>query len=116
MICGSANAAWDIPMGVSGKGRKAAEIIRAYAQELDLLGTSGGSVFRDPVDWDDTYGRDSLLVVIHEGLDAGPCLSLDGAYNSGCGYSLYEALSDRLREIGVFIEQCTMWYSAIYEI
>jgi hypothetical protein len=116
MSCGITDAKWAVPEGVSENGRKAAEIIRAYVLELDLLGTSGGSVFRDPAEWDDNFGRNSLLVVVHEGLDAGPCLSMDGAYNSGCGYALYEALTDRLRDAGLFIEQCTTWYSAIYEI
>lgn len=105
---------FEIPDGLSGSGRRAAEIIRDFCREHDL--SSGQRVFRDPTDWTD-YGANSLLVVLHEGSDANRALSMDGAYEQNGGdYSLYEALAERLRGAGMFIEQCTRWHSAVYAV
>ena len=106
---------FEIPANLSDKGRVAAEIISDFCTEYDL--SSGQQVFRDPSEWGGDYGHNSLLIVMHEGNDANRALSMDGAYEmNGGNYSLYEALTDRLRNEGVYIEQCTRWHSAVYWI
>ena len=66
----------------------------------------------------DEFGQRSLLIITHEGTDAARAISLDGAYDYGAGskdcYSLYDQFSEYLDKMGVYIEQCTRWYSAIY--
>ena len=57
------------------------------------------------------YGCDSLLVVRHEGGDLAPYFSYD--YEA---YQQIEQMRQRLAEIGLYAEQCTGWYSAIYRI
>lgn len=67
----------------------------------------------------DEYGQRSLLIITHEGTDAARAISLDGAYNAyarpdqDC-YGLYNQFVEYLDKMGVYIEQCTRWYSAIY--
>ena len=116
------NPDWDIPTGLSVKATKAAEIIRAFASEYDLMFTGGCHIFVNPTEWRSRtawpsaqYGGNSLLIVLHEGTASDVCLSLDGAYDRG-SYDLYEALSKKLRGVGVYLEQCTRCYSALYEI
>jgi|2_EtaG_2_1085320.scaffolds.fasta_scaffold07444_2 hypothetical protein len=107
---------FQIPSDLSEKGRQAAEIISSFCNEHRLK--SSQRVFIDPEEWSGScYGQNSLLIVMHEGSDANRALSMDGAYEQNGGdYSLYESLVERLREAGVFIEQCTRYHSAIYEV
>jgi len=106
---------FEIPESLSEKGRRAAEIISGFCSQHRL--TSSQRVFIDPEEWSGDYGQGSLLIVMHEGSDANRALSMDGAYEQNGGdYSLYESLVERLREAGVFIEQCTRYHSAIYEV
>jgi hypothetical protein len=106
---------FEIPDGLSDQGRRAAEIIRDFCREHKL--GSNQRVFHSPAEWTLGYGQGSLMVVLHEGSDANRALSMDGAdEQNGGDYSLYEALQERLREAGVYIEQCTRWYSAVYAI
>ena len=109
------NPDWDIPTGLSVKATKGAEIIRAFASEHDLMFTGGCRIFVNPTEWKQQYGGNSLLIVVHEGTASDVCLSLDGAYDRG-SYDLFEALSKKLRGVGVYLEQCTRCYSALYEI
>ena len=110
------NDDWDIPVGVVGKGREAAEVIRAFVLEHELGFTGGCRVFADPAQWDEGYGLKSLLVVVHEGTAADVCLNMDGAWERSSSYDLFEELMERLRGVGVYMEQCTRCYSAVYEI
>ena len=91
--------------------KTAETIIRAFclAYDLDL----GPKPFRNPGTWTGEYGQSSEIIVMHEGSDADRALSLDGAYEHG-DYSLYNALDDALREVGLYLEQCTRSYSAVY--
>lgn len=68
----------------------------------------------------ESFGTESALVVVHESAPAGPLLSMDKAYwrarpGFDC-YEGYEALQERLRTVGLYLQDCTVWYSAIYPI
>ena len=105
---------WPIPADLGDQGRVAAQVILDFLEEKGLTYHGGGGRFYSPQEWEDRgeeYGRRSLLVITHDGGDHAPAMNIDyGAY------SLYEELSDRLRTQGLFIEQCTSWYSAVYPI
>lgn len=66
--------------------------------------------FRSPSEWDDDYGQDSKLILIHDGGALAPYCSLD--YED---YDLVEELTVALANIGYYAEQCTSWYSAVYK-
>lgn len=41
--------------------------------------------------------------------------SMDAAYDRGT-YALYEGLQEKLHEAGLYFEECTNWYSAVYRV
>ena len=103
---------FQIPANLSAEGQKAAEIITAFCEENEL--TSSEPVFMHPNDWSDSCGQGSQLIVMHESTDASRGLSMDGAYEQNRGdYSLYNELTQRLNDGGVYIEQVYKWCSAI---
>jgi hypothetical protein len=105
---------WPIPADLSPKGRKAAKAILAFLTENDMTDHGGGGKFYSPQEWEDRgedYGTKSLLIVTHDGGDHASAFNWD--------YERYDVIEDlrlRLKEIGVYAEQCTSWYSAIYKI
>jgi hypothetical protein len=97
---------------------------RARRAILDLLASrrigTKDLAFYSPAEWSTRgdYGHRSVLVVVHEGADAGHALGMDKAYWTArpgfdC-YAAYEAVQDALRSVGLYLEDCTIWYSAIY--
>jgi len=59
----------------------------------------------------ESYGRDSLLVVVHDGGEVAPYFNLDY-----CQHGSWEAMDAHLRKHGVYAESCTSWYTAIYPL
>lgn len=113
------NTTLDIPENLTGKGREAAETILAYLREREATYTGGCRTFYTPEEWaerGESYGRDSLLIVVYEGSDVAPFFSFDACYRTGAAsdYEPCESMSAKLREVGCFPEQCTTWYTAIY--
>ncbi|WP_081343414.1 hypothetical protein [Mycobacteroides chelonae] len=105
---------WPIPEGLSTQGRQAAETIRDFLVVKNLAFHGGGGRFYTPAEWaarGESWGKDSLLVVTHDGGDHAPCFNPD--YESP---ELITALRDALRNAGVWSEQCTSWYTAIYPL
>ena len=48
-------------------------------------------------------------MITHDGGDHAPAFNIDyGAY------AFHEELVERLRAGGMYLEQCTRWYSAVY--
>jgi hypothetical protein len=89
-------------------------IAKAVLRVLPRDATGGGcQAFYSPDEWakrsGEEYGRDSLLVLVHDGGDLAPHCNLDY-----CNYKAHEKLYKSLRKLGLFVEQCTGWYSAIY--
>jgi len=106
---------WPIPDGeLSRKGREAAECIVEFLKSRDMTDHGGGGRFYGPEQWDErgeSYGLGSLLIVTHDGGAHAPAFS----YDYEC-YDLMQELDQELKKIGVYVEQCTGWYSAIYSI
>jgi hypothetical protein len=100
-------------VNLSPKGHEALELIQQFLAEKGLTGTGGQRVFWSPEEWKERgekYGQDSILVITHDGGDHAPAFNWDY-----CNYELLEALQNRLVLQGMFVEQCTGWYSAVYE-
>ena len=101
-----------IPEGLSAKGREAAEAIIKFLEANGADDAGGCKVFYTPKEWadrDEEYGLKSELVVVHDGGDHA------GAFNySYEQYDLIDGLLETLEPLGLYAEQCTCWYSAIY--
>lgn len=103
---------WPIPGNLCPLGKKSAEGIHQFLVENDLTSHGGGGRFYSPQEWkdrDEAHGTESLLVITHDGG------SHAAAFNSDYErYELMDELREKMEEIGVYIEQCTSWYSAVY--
>ncbi len=92
----------------------AAEAILAFLREKNLTDHGGGGKFYGPEEWEDRgedFGTGALLIVIHDGGEHAPAFNWD--YED---YNLVEELRRSLEKVGVYVEQCTSWYSAVYPI
>lgn len=102
------------PEGLSEKGNAAYYAIRYFLKEKHLEGTGGCKAFYSPAEWAarrERYGAKSELVIVYDGGDVGDAFSHDRE----C-YGLIDQLATRLRELGLYSEECTGWYSAVYKI
>ena len=117
----------EMPEGLDNAGRRAHAIIVAYLAEHGLLKNDVSQAFHAPSGWNQEYGTRSFLVIDHQGGPLGPVFSMDSAYESDCAhyrktgkarepYALYEGMQDKLREAGLYFEDCTRSYSAGYAI
>ena len=118
----------DMPAGLAEPGRRAYEIIVAYLKEHGFSDNGSCKAFYSPAEWvarEESYGTKSHLVVMYDGGTMRPVFSMDAAYDLDCAiyretgatrkpYSLYEGMQDKLREAGLYFEECTGYYSAIY--
>ena len=104
---------FEIPEGLSEKGKQAAEVIVAYLKEKEALYSGGCKVFYTPKEWaerGECYGRKSLLIVVHDGGNHAGAFDMDHGQ-----VKLFEGMQEALRKIGCYSEGCACWYSAIYE-
>jgi|TARA_R110000751_G_scaffold75673_1_gene152340 hypothetical protein len=102
----------DIPTPLSRNGRKAAAIIKKYMHKKGYS-TGGSRTFYTPREWTDrgeSYGCRSELVFVYDGGD------LYSVMNHELGGAGEQDLSQELAKAGLYHEQCTGWYSAIYKI
>jgi len=109
-----AESDWAIPSDLSAKGRQAAALIVAFLKERDMDDPCGGGRFYTPDEWDERgeqFGLGSLLIITHDGGEHAPAFNWD--YDA---YTVVEDLRQELSTIGVYVEQCTSWYSAVYPI
>jgi hypothetical protein len=101
------------PQGLSDVGNVAHALIRAFLEELELTHTGGCKAFYSPSEWRDRgekYGLESELIVVHDGGSLSRVFNLDYML-----YDLNNELQEMLATRGLFCEQCTSWYSAIYK-
>lgn len=88
-------------------------IADAVLRALPDDATGGGCpAFWSPDKWrerGERFGTDSLLVLVHDGGDLAPCCNFD--YGAPL---CVRALEEELRKLGLFVEACTSWYSAVY--
>lgn len=120
----------DMPEGLSDLGRRAHEIIVAYLKERGFSDNGTCQAFYSPTAWaerEESYGTKSHLVVVYDGGAIRPVFSMDAAYDLDCAvyretgktrepYALYEGMQAKLREAGLYFEECTRWYAAVYSI
>jgi len=107
------SADWPIPADLSDQGRVAAQAVLDFLTEKDITYHGGGGRFYSPQEWrerGEIYGTGSLLVITHDG----------GAHSAAFNpdyedYALMEELRLRLQEVDLYVEQCTSWYSAVYQ-
>ena len=100
------------PDNLSDTGKQAHEAIVAFLEKNGLTYTGGCRTFYSPKEWEERgedYGRNSELVIVHDGGDPGDAFSWDRE-----NYKVIEAMNETLKPLGVYSEQCTCWYSAIY--
>lgn len=104
---------FQIPEGLSAKGKKAAHVIIAELKRQGRFCAGGCKVFYSPKEWKERgeqYGLKSILVVVHDGGDHAGCFNMDYEQYKSC-----EEMQEALNAIGCFVETATCWYSAVYE-
>lgn len=102
------------PDNLSELGEKAYNAILQFLQEHEITETGGCKAFYSPTEWKEkgeTYGLGSELVVCHDGGDHALAFCHEKE-----AYSIMELMSKALEPLGLYSEQCTGWYSAIYKI
>jgi hypothetical protein len=104
---------FNIPNDLSPDGNRAAEAILALlTTELTSPSGGGGKAFYTPKEWanrGENYGHESVLIVVHDGGDQARYFNLD--YEQ---YEAHERMHAHLEQLGLYAEQCTGWYSAVY--
>ena len=104
--------AFSIPDRANEEQANLCRLIKDWCQRKDLTKTGGCKAFYTPDDWRDrgnVYGRDSVLIIAHDGGDLAHVCNMD--YEQ---YQLMEDFAQFLNIHGYYIESCTSWYSAIY--
>ena len=96
------------------RSREAADLVISLVRDLagaDALASNHGiTAFRDPATWPEKYGGKSLLIVVHDGPPLAPIFNWDY-----CEYERVDEMMKRMQAAGFICEQCTSWYSAIYD-
>lgn len=96
---------------LSTKGVRAAATIAAFLETHKLDDTGGCTTFYTPEEWKargEKYGESSHLIVVYDGGD------LHSIIDEEFGGELLAKLTQALDDIGVYMEACTNWYSAVY--
>ena len=107
------------PEGLDQYGDQAYDIILQHLQEHGLTYTGGCRTFYSPEEWKtrgEQYGQDSVLVVVYDGGSVRATMNMDTASEHEQPYALYEELQSKLGCAGMYFEECTGWYAAIYRV
>jgi hypothetical protein len=127
---------FDMPEGLSADGVKAYEAIKKCLNNFEGFDTGGCQSFYSPSEWSargEQYGKGSVLIVVYDGSDLRSYFSMDAAYEGGCllanhlrsqgksttGINCYETIEKvqaALESVGLFVEECTGWYAAVYKV
>ena len=111
-IPAAANPDLNIPDGLDKHGLAAVSVVRAVLDQHGATWTGGCRAFYTPAEWTDrgeSYGKDSLLIIVHDGGDVGGFFNYDKLR-----YERIEAMNKALERCGLRAEPCTSWYTAIY--
>jgi len=96
------------PEGLSARGEEAWRAVTSFLSERGLTQTGGCRAFYSPEEWrkrGEKYGVNSELVIVYDG----------GDVRAVCGMGR-GPVDDRLKALGLYIEECTGWYSAVYPV
>lgn len=104
-----------MPDGLTEDGQTAWKaIVTLLMSEDPRMSTGGCKAFRSPQFHLETqgekYGKGSVLIVVYDGGDHRPYFTLDAE----C-YDLVERMNGMLEPLGMYIEECTGWYGAVYK-
>lgn len=105
---------FDVPEGLCENGQMAARAIIDRLKADGCMSSGGCKVFYSPQSWKERgekYGLKSVLVVVHDGGDHAGYFNL--SYDA---HQCIDSMQSDLRKIGLYAEQCTSWYSAIYSV
>lgn len=100
---------------LSNEQKKIASVVKSVIKDVMGREAFGGGcrAFWTPEEWQarkEQYGTNSKLVLVHDGGDLARFCSYD--YQD---YDAVERLNQALEKAGYYFEQCTTWYSAVYE-
>lgn len=111
------------PEGLSEAGSEAYDAVVAVLRKHEATRTGGCKAFYSPAEWrarGESYGTEAELVVVYDGGDLMRFFSLDACYNelydfpAERRYATYEGMQAALEAVGLYFEECTGWYSAVY--
>jgi hypothetical protein len=98
---------------LSEDGNKALQIIKEFLASRGIV--SEDENFCAPQKWNDRYGTNSELVIQYDGSSLRRVFSMDACYDAR-SYEPYEKLQELLAVSGLYFEECTGWYAAVYKI
>lgn len=110
------NRDFDMPEGLDDEGIVAVDTIKALLDQLGMDETGGCKAFYSPSEWEERgedYGKGSVLIVCHDGGDLACFFNWDQADETG--YRMINDMQEALDAEGLYAEQCTGWYTAIYK-
>lgn len=102
------------PAELTEEGNSAYQAVFSLLKERDSLDTGGCTTFYSPQEWEargESYGRGSVLIVVHDGGSVAPFFNFD--YGN---YDKIDEMQDALSAVGLWAEACTNWYTAIYPV
>jgi hypothetical protein len=128
------NKDFAMPDDLDAHGKRAYVAIKKHLGNFDDLSTGGCTSFYSPKEWEDRgedYGKGSKLIVVYDGGELRPYFNMDACYDGHCmlmdflvsegkdvsnvkPYDLYENMQDALGKEGLYFEECTGWYAAVY--
>ncbi len=100
------------PQELGVKGIAAHTAIMSLLRERDATQMGGCKAFYSPAEWTvrgEKYGLESVLIVCHDGGEHTAYFNFDYLE-----YDRMEEMRLALAMAGVWVEQCTSWYSAVY--
>ena len=104
-----------MPDDLSEDGQRAWKAIVTLLMTDDpLMSTGGCRAFRSPMFHlnvqGESYGKGSELIVVYDGGDHRPYFTLDCESDE-----LRERMNSMLEPLGMYLEECTSWYAAVYK-
>lgn len=103
------------PEGLSEAGSKAYDAIMQIITENGATNTGECKAFYSPTEWEkrgESYGKGAELIVVYDGGDHRRFFNMDAAYPT---YISHLKMVNALGAEGLFFEECTGWYAAIYK-
>lgn len=103
------------PEQLSKRGRQAYAVVMRVLKRFGATDTGGCKAFYSPKEWKargESYGLESELIVVYDGGDHRGAFEPEAEHED----SMHNAMDAALKEVGLYFEPCTGWYSAIYEM
>lgn len=105
-----------MPDGLDAAGRAAHAAIMEVLRADDATYTGGCKSFYSPAEWQarrEKYGCGSKPIVVYDGGALRPYFNMDA--DDGA-YSFTTKMQTALGKVGLYAEECTGWYAAIYRV